>query len=64
MATDEQFKLFEQNLARKVEEHYRALVAALQSHLTVREQTVFAFEESCRLSLSKEMEFITMLGDN
>ena len=46
MTTDEQFKLFEQNLARKVEEHYKALVAALQPPLTGREQAVFAFAMS------------------
>lgn len=43
MTPDDKLKVFEKNLAGKVEEQYQALVAALQLHLHPREQAVFAF---------------------
>lgn len=46
MTTDEQFKAFERRIEQKVEEYYRALVAAIEPQLTEREKAVFAFAMS------------------
>ena len=46
MTIDNQLKIFERNLAGKIEGHYRELVEALQHQLVEREKAVFAFAMS------------------